>query len=94
MPLAPYKKKLRRYAKTKKFSEDNAADLMLYDSSKKHFCRYSVYMDSDIGIDYRSQHLINKTNLDDDCESSDEIITEGVRRALLELKEAITKKKA
>ena len=51
-------------------------------------------MDSDIGIDYRSQHLINKTNLDDDCESSDEIITEGVRRALLELKEAITKKKA
>lgn len=73
--------------------EDKAADLMLYDSSKKHFCRYSVYLDSEIGIDQESQHIIIKSELDDDCESSDEIISEGVRKALLALKEAITKKK-
>lgn len=73
-------------------SEDKAADLMLYDSSKKHFCRYSVYLDSEIGIDQESQRIIIKSELDDDCESSDEIISEGVRKALLALKEAITKK--
>ncbi len=50
-PLAPYKKKLRKYAKTKKIKDDKIPDLILFDSLNKHFYRYSVFIDEQIGID-------------------------------------------
>lgn len=68
---APYKQKLRRYARTKKIVEEKQQDLMLYDTSKKHFCRYIVYLDDDIGIDKRSQAMLIKSEMDEDCDSSD-----------------------
>jgi hypothetical protein len=44
-PLAPYKKKLRNYTKTKKIKDDKIHDLILFDSLNKHFYRYSVFID-------------------------------------------------
>lgn len=97
--MAPYKKKLRRYAcKTKKIKDDTKvaeriSDIMLFDSSKKHFYRYQVYLDNDIGIDRVSQDKLIECEIDEDCDSSDEIITDGINRALASLTMAITKKK-
>lgn len=66
---------------------------MLYDSSKKHYQKYKVFLDDDIGIDAESQNYIIDSTMDDDCESSNEIIEQGVRKALEALKSEITKKK-
>lgn len=68
-------------------------DLMLFDCSKKNFCRYRVFIDDEIGIDKSSQKILINSNMDEDCQSSDEIISDGIKKGLNYLQEAITKKK-
>jgi hypothetical protein len=98
-PKAPYKKKLRRYSsKTKRIKEnkgsEGTSDIMLFDTARTQFCMYRVFMDEEIGIDGESQQMLVKSDMDEDCDSSDEIISKGVRKALEALTIAIAKKRA
>ena len=48
--------------------------------------KHVIYLDEDIGIDSQSQNLLKSMEIDEDCESSDEIIKDGIikgQRALL-----------
>jgi hypothetical protein len=88
---------LRRYStRTKKIkdepSSEKISDIMLFDSSKKSYCRYQVYFDDEIGIDGESQQLLIRSDMDEDCSSSDEIISDGVKKALESLTLAIKEK--
>jgi hypothetical protein len=94
-PRAPYKKKLRRYSSKTKHIKDikGTSDIILFDTARTQFCMYRVFVDEEIGIDGESQQMLVKSDMDEDCESSDEIISKGVRTALEALTVAIAKKK-
>ncbi len=51
---------------------------MLFDSSRKKYHKYKIFLDEEIGIDVESQNILIKSDMDEDCKSSDEIIEDGV----------------
>lgn len=88
-----YKRKLRSFTKGTKHREQRISNLILYDSSKKNCCMFKIFLDDDIGIDKKSQGYLMLTEMDDDCQSSDQIINGGIRKGISMLNDAVTKRK-
>lgn len=63
-PKTPYKKKLRRYKVVRRDKKEKDSDLMLFDSTKKYFQRYAVFLDHEIGIDSASQQKLVNSEMD------------------------------
>ena len=80
------KSKLRSYTKKlKKINQEAPEPIHLYDIRSQEFHKYPVYFDEAIGIDSKSQTVLQETEMDEDCQSTDEIIESGVNRGLKEL---------
>jgi len=47
--------------------DDHVANIMLFDTAKKNFRKFRVFLDDDVGIDYDSQNKLINSEMDDDC---------------------------
>ena len=59
--------------------------MVLFDSKSQEYKKYPVYRDEQVGIDIKSQNLLRASQMDEDYDSSDEIIESGIKRGLKEL---------
>lgn len=70
-PGHPYKKKLRSHTNKTKLKESRTTDLVLFDSLKKNFCRFRLFLDDDVGFDKSLQNVLQPVYIDEDCSSTE-----------------------
>lgn len=75
-------------------TEPKVSKVYLYNSTKTHMYCFPVYLESDLKLNKEIQDLLKDADIDNDCETENEILTYSIYQAKKDLAEGIKRQRA